>query len=316
MTVTQHSTGPNPSKIPRLRRKATPARTTGCIAAVATLLAATVWSTPPARAGIIPTFDIANITQAIATTGQISNQVAAIGNTIKQVEKVLNVQNLISSALGAGGSGIGDIGGMSIGHLISDASMGLNLAMSAAGKAEQMYSLITDLTKNPMSVNHVLGNLQGVYELSRGISASANAATALANQAMADMYAGKDTMAQSQTVIQTNLYSPVAQPTAAQQQAVLMQRQSAAETASIGAILAASTTLNSLDNNNASTLSSLASGITASLDERGDVKANSAVQMKILEQIIVENQLLSWLLRVEASRNTNEQPIALPTQTQ
>lgn len=271
---------------------------------------------PPkhAQAGFIPTFDLANIMEAMTTTSQMSAQVGQISNTVQQVTKVLGVQKLISGALGGSGSGLRFLGGNSIGSVLSSAEMGLQSISATQQTAEMMVSEIKSIGNNPFSMNNILNNIQIIYSQSQSLPGfGSNNSLTQASQNIANAFNGSQTASQAQQTLQQNLYAQSPSPSSYDRAQVSTLRQTVAQNASTGGMLASTATLQSLGNTNKKTTATLATAITSSTTVRGDIQANSAIQMKILEQVMLENQMLSWLVRVESAQSITSQPVYVGT---
>ena len=108
------------------------------------------------------------------------------------------------------------------------------------------------------------------------------------------------------------LYVPIGNPTADQIEAVNATRRAVVQNAALSAMTASAAASQSIANDGQTALANLSNGVANASDLRGDIKANSAIVLKIAEQVAGQNALLGRLLYLESATTTAMQGVYGP----
>jgi hypothetical protein len=252
---------------------------------------------------------ITQIGAEITTMSSELQQVTAIAGT---VSSVLNVQNDISNALGVIGSDIDDLGGGTVGQLIGSAEMGFSAVKSAQGSVEQIVQDVHNLQNDPLSSMSILTQLTAIGENQAAQIMSTDPAISDQVNDMNNILSGEDSISQANTAIDNDLFVATTSPDSGTIEDVNATRRAVIENAAITGMTAAASASQSVSNDGQTALASLSSGVTGSTDERGDIKANSAIVLKIAEQLSAQNQILGHLLYLESSTTIGNEGVYGP----
>jgi hypothetical protein len=271
---------------------------------VAGALLATV--SVPGRTQVI-TSDPSTQAQVALAVNELQQEVMQAQNIATTVGSVLNVQKDISGALGALGFGNLDIGGASVGDLIGSLQMGYQTVRQGVGQAEQIIQEVHNLSTDPLSSMSILTMLQAIFGSSatRIQSTNPNIATQLA--AMNQLLAGTSSVPVSVAIVQQNMFTNAQSPTSEQIENVNATRRAVVQNAAIVSMTQAASAQQSIGTNGANAVQSLSQAVSNAQDERGDIKANSAILLKIVEQISAQNGLLAQLLYLESAQGMTTQ---------
>jgi hypothetical protein len=252
---------------------------------------------------------IAQIASTVTAMNAELQQVTAIAGT---VSSVLNVQQDISGALGLIGQGIGDIGGGTVGDLIASAKMGFSAYQQAKNTAEQIIGEVHNLSTDPLGSLSLLTIFQAITNNSATSIFSTDQAIATQVQAMNNVMMGSLSVPAATQVIAQSMYIATPQPTADQIEAVNATRRAVVQNAAITSMTSAAAVNQNISDNGQDALQSLSQGVANSQDERGDIKANSAIVLKVAEQISGQNALLGQLLYLESANSMATQGVYGP----
>lgn len=273
----------------------------------------------PAHAIGIPTTDIANIAEASSTTAEIGSQISSISNTVTKLTSILDIQKQISNTLGLNGSMLSDTGLGTVGQLLSNANAGLSFVQNARSNVETIIDEADSILNNPLNVYNTLAAVRVINRGFENIQLAAGQESTLFSQSATQLnkaFSGQQSVSESTATIQKTLYTTSPGASADQVANTRMVRQAVAQNSAVGGYLASSAQINSLTSSSGAetnAIANLATGVSGSLDTRGDIKANSAIEIKILQQIMLENQMLSWLVRTQTAQAITNQPIYSPT---
>ena len=257
-----------------------------------------IWPQPaPAQVPIINVPATADTVDAIT---QLSAEIQKLSAMAATMSQVLNVQHDISAALGFLGFGNPDTGLGSLGSLIQAGRMGMSALQEARGQFETISAEIHNLTTDPLgsfsilTMFNILGGALGlppsVGTMNQGVNLTQ----------ITNMLRGGASAPNAITIIQQTLYTPYGSATADQIEAVNGARRAIEQQATIQGIAAASGTTQTQTSGN-DALQQLSIGVTNATNERGDIKANSAALMKVLEQATAQNGLLGRFLYVRST---------------
>ena len=275
---------------------------------------ATALGAPAARAQVV-TVDPGLIAQVAKTVTSLSaelRQVTAIAGT---VSSVLNIQHDISAALGAVGLGAADIGGSTVGSLIESAKMGFSAYQQARNTFETISAEIHNLATDPLSSLSLLSIFQAINGASASTITSTNLTISNQISVMNNVMSGSMPVMTAAGSIANTMYLSAPSPTADQIEAVNATRRAVVQNAAITAMTASAGANQSISNDGQAALAALSSGVANASDERGDIKANSAIVLKIAEQIAATNGLLGRLLYLESAGTMATQGVYGPNST-
>ena len=253
-----------------------------------------------ARAQVI-TEDPGLIAQIGATVTSMSNQLTQLKQITGTVTSVLNVQKDISGALGLIGVGADDIGGSTVGQLISSAKMGFSAYQQAKNAAEQIVGEVRSLLTDPLGSLSLLNMFQAINTNTASQIFSMNPTISTQVDLMNRVMNGSMTVSASTDAIARSMYIDRVNPTSDQIEAVTSTRRAVVQNAAITAMTAAAATNQSIANDGQTALANLSSGVANASDLRGDIKANSAVVLKICEQVAGHNAMLGRLIYLESA---------------
>ena len=273
------------------------------------LTAVLAWTTP-ARSQV-PTVDVglgAQIARTVTTMSQELQQITAIA---RSMSSLLNVQRDISGALGAIGAGVGDLGGGTVGQLISSARLGFLTVQRAKNTAEMIMHEVRNLSLDPLHSLSLLNIFQSLSINGYPIY-STNAAIQYQIQTLNRIMSGQMPVPAAMQSLSNILYVPIGNPTADQIEAVNATRRAVVQNAALSAMTASAAASQSIANDGQTALANLSNGVANASDLRGDIKANSAIVLKIAEQVAGQNALLGRLLYLESATTTAMQGVYGP----
>jgi hypothetical protein len=260
------------------------------------------WATTPPAQAQVPIIDNAATANAGQTFANLTAEVQKYTAFAAQMSSVLNVQHDISAALGLVGLGQVDIGGITVGQLVQTMQMGFQSIQQAKNTAEQIVGEVHNLSSDPIASFSPLSLMQQLLN-STGNTITAggmSAQVATAIQAMNQVEEGILSMPNAITSVEQAMFLSVAQPTSAQIQAVAATRQAVSRQLAIQGLQTASAWTQPTTTQQ-DPMQSLATGIANSTDERGDIKANSAIWLKVLEQQEQQNGILANILSLRSA---------------
>ena len=287
-------------------RAAWAGRRSAAAAALAAFLASA-----PARSQVVTT-DPSNTAQVAKTVTTLGSELSTINKELTTAGSILNVQHNISGALGALGVSQDDIGGLTVGQLVSKVQMGFTTITKGVGQAEQILNEVHNLEKDPLNSMSLLTMLQALSGSPSAQITSTNPNIATQLSAMNGLMSGSTSVPSSVSTIQNNMYTNALSPTAEQIENVNATRRAVVQNAAIVGMVQATTTQQSVSSHGQDSLGSLSQGVANAQDERGDIKANSSILLKVVEQVSAQNAMLAKLLYLESAQNMTTQGVYGP----
>ena len=252
----------------------------------------------PARAQV-PKIDFSAIANAAETVTSLSKQLTEVTTIARTFTSSLTVQQGLSAALGKAGVALPDIGGGSVGDLISTAQLGLQTMRDAKATSEQIVYQVRSLLTDPLGTLSALTSFSGIWN-----DPSTQVRLGLLNVG-ADITGinrilhGTASAPDSILSLRRTLYLPMAMPSEEETLNVNGVRRATGQSTAVSAMAASATTTQAYTLPN-DAMAALSAGIANATTERGDWKANSAVLLKLVEQSSETTALLAHLTQVKS----------------
>ena len=250
--------------------------------------------------------------RAITSSIEFLNQAAARLQQVTQLANsastLLNFHHDVHSALGLVGPGINNLSGGTVGELLQAAQLGMRSVRQAANQAERLVSQIRQLETEPLHSYSPL-EIFTIMSHSAAMRPSANQLNPNTDiAALQQLAAGMQSASRAMGTLQNALFAPITNPGHHMLDAVIGARRTTWNNATISSYGASIPYIQTERNPN-DALAALATGVANSTDKRGDLKANSAIMLKVLEGTLSQTGLLAKFTGLRAVTNATQLPM-------